>query len=54
MLPPTDLKDLAEAALNVVLYLLFIFLSNRFLGSFGFFVLETLTPKQINLHLCCC
>jgi hypothetical protein len=32
-------------------YLLFFFLSNRFLGSFGFFVLETLTAKQINLYL---
>jgi len=48
--PTNNLKDPSEAALYVVLYLLFIFLSNRFLGSFGFFVLETLTPKQINPH----
>jgi hypothetical protein len=28
------------------LYLFFIFLSKRFLGSFGFFVLSTSTAKQ--------
>jgi len=31
-------------------HLRFTFLSNRFLGSLGFFVLETSTAKQINLH----
>jgi hypothetical protein len=42
---------LQKPGIDTALYLLFIFFSNRFLGSFGFFVLETLTAKQINLQL---
>ena len=37
-----------------MVYLLFIFFSNRFFGSFGFFVLSTSTAKSINPNIISC